>query len=448
MDDATAETLGRAWQSDRPWSVLTRLTELDDRFTGHPGARNAAAIVADAFEDAGVRAVHELSFDIRRWRRGDAELAVSVPTRDVSRSFETIALPYCPAYEDTAPLVDVGYGTPAELDDADVSGAIALTSTETPPGFGRRYHRVEKVGHAAAAGAEGFVFVNDAPGGLPQTGTLTFGSEAAIPGVGVSKEAGAWLREYAEDGARAHLRVTARTEPGRGHNVVGHLGPDTAEEVLALAHYDAHDVGEGALDNGCGVATLVGMAEIFARLDLDRRVRIAAVSGEEIGLLGSEALAETLDVESVRAVVNVDGAGRFRNLTALTHASTPLADLVERVADDVGHPITVDDTPHPYSDHWPFLRNGTPALQLHSRDDTPNGEGPWTRGWTHTRADTRDKADPRIIRDHAMLGGLLVWHLTRADLPRVAPETVRDRLIEQGADQGMRAAGVWPAAWE
>lgn len=448
MDDATARALGHAWRSDRPWDVLTRLTELENRFPGYPSERKAASVVSTALEEAGVEDLHDEPFDMNRWMRGEADLVVSVPDRDLSRTFDAVALPYCPAYDGTAPLIDVGYGTPEELAETDVSGAIALTSTASPPELGRTYHRVEKIGQAAAAGAEGFVFINHVPGRLPPTGTLTFGSEAAIPGVGVSKETGGWLREYAEETARARLRVEARTESGQGHNVVGVIGPDTDEEVLVLAHYDAHDISEGALDNGCGVATVVGMAEILAELDLDldRRIRIAMVSGEELGLLGSEALVDGLDVGPIHAVVNVDGAGRFHDLKALTHTSDALAETVDRVAEDVGYPITTEDRPHPYSDHWPFLRNGIPALQLHSED--PDVASQWERGWTHTGADTRDKADPRIIREHAMLAALLVRTVAGTSLPRVDGTTVRDQLVTQGADEGMRAAGIWPEEWE
>ncbi|WP_415379967.1 M28 family peptidase [Halosimplex sp. TS25] len=449
VDDAAAAALGRAWLADDSWDLLTRLTELDDRLGGHPGDRRAAELVAGALGDAGVRNVREEPFDVNRWTRGRTELAVSVPERDVERSFEAVALPYSPAYEGEAPLVDVGYGTPQELDEADVAGAVAVTRTATPPDFGRPYHRAEKVGHAAAAGAEAFVFTNHVPGQLPPTGSLRFNREAAIPGLGVSKETGDWLREYAAEGARTHVRVDAETEPATSRNVVGVVGPSSqgeAGEVVVLAHFDAHDVGEGALDNGCGIATAVGMARILAATDLDRRVRIAGVSCEELGLVGSEALAADLALGDVHAVVNVDGAGRYRELNALVHASDAMAELASDVADAVGHPVSVQERPHPYSDHWPFLREGVPTLQLHSK--APDAEGTWDRGWTHTRADTRDKADRRNLREHAMLAALLVREIAATDLPRLDTAVVCEQLEAYGADEGMRAADIWPDGWE
>jgi Zn-dependent M28 family amino/carboxypeptidase len=444
----TDRALGAAWRDEFPWAFLTRLCELDDRLGGHSGERRAADIVAEGLERAGIDTRIE-SFDMQRWTRGNAKLAVRVSAdaneEAIERSFETFALPYSPGGEVRAEMVDVGDGTPNEIDAADVSGAVVLASTDSPPGE-RRVHRMEKVGHAAAAGARAFVFHNHVPGQLPPTGALRFGHEAAIPGVGVSHETGAWLTEYAERDAEAVIHVEATTDDGESQNVVGTLGPDTDGEILLLAHYDAHDIAEGALDNGCGITVAVAAARILAAFDLDFRVRIAGVGCEELGLMGSEALADSLDLRRTKAVVNVDGAGRFRDLRAITHTSKAMAGVAECVSDDTGQPIAVSERPHPYSDHWPFLREGVPALQLHSQ--RPGGGGRWERGWTHTRADTRDKVDSRNLREHAMLTALLVRELAATDPERIDTDELRATLREAGAEPGMRAADVWPDGWD
>jgi Zn-dependent M28 family amino/carboxypeptidase len=222
------------------------------------------------------------------------------------------------------------------------------------------------------------------------------------------------------------------------------LGPDTDEEVVVLAHHDAHDIAEGALDNGCGVATLVATARVLADLDLDTRVRLATVGAEEVGLQGASALADSLDPESVRAVVNLDGAGRYRTLRAFLHCTDHFEEVLDRVSDDTGHPIEVQDAVHPYSDHWPFLRAGVPAVQLHSV--TPERG----RGWGHTHADTRDKADSRNLREHGILAALLVRELASegGSVPRPDGNALRERLADDGMRPGMEAAGVWPDGWE
>ena len=435
-----ARALGRAWTDETPWDVLTALTELDHRLAGHEGERRAAEITADALREAGARDVETTSFDLPVWTRGDCSLRVTAPT---DREFEAIALPYSPAGDATGRLVDVGYGTADGFDGLDVEGAVVLASTDSPPG-GRLVHRMEKYGRAVDGGAAGFVFYNHKDGQLPPTGSLRFGREGEIPAVGVSTEAGDWLREYADRDGEVALSVDAQTEPGEGTNTQGVLGPDTDEEVVVLAHHDAHDIAEGALDNGCGVATLVAAARVLGDLDLDTKIRFATVGAEEVGLQGASALAHSLDHESVRTVVNLDGVGRYRTLRAFLHDTDDFEDVLDRVSDDTGHPIEVQDTVHPYSDHWPFLKAGVPTLQLHSV--TPERG----RGWGHTHADTRDKADSRTVREHGMLAALLVRELAREDqrIPRPDGDALRERLADDGMRPGMEAAGVWPDGWE
>lgn len=458
MNERVERAIGRTWHDEYPWEFLTRLTEIENRLGGHPGERRGADLVAEALTEAGADPEIE-PFEMWRWTRNRTALGVHAERggEPVRRSFEAVALPYSPPGEVHAELVDVGYGTPEEIDETDVSGSVVVASTDTPPDRERFVHRMEKYGHAAAAGARAFVFANHVPGQLPPTGALTFDGEAAIPGVGVSRETGAWLTDYAREDAKATVSVDATTERGTSQNVVGALGPETGEtdetdetdrgtddEVVVLAHYDAHDLAEGALDNGCGIATVVTAARLLAGFDFDCRVHVAGVGCEEIGLVGAEALADDLDLESVRAVVNVDGAGRHRNLKTYTHGSDDLRELTARVCEDAGQPVTFEETPHPYSDHWPFLRQGVPALQLHSE---PEGGGERGRGWGHTAADTRDKADARNLRDHAVLTALLVRELTRADIGRRDVDELADELRGAHAEKGMRAGDIWPDEW-
>ena len=442
MDERVARLLGRAWQSERPWRVLTTLTEFEDRLGGHPGEQRAADFLQDELDGLGVEHVSQESFGIPEWTRGETSQLVHVHSRDRERTFEASALPYCPESTVEAPLVDVGYGTPEELDARDVEDAVVVASTATPPRAGRFFHRMEKIGYAAERGATGFILANHQEGQLPPTGSLKVGD--TLPAVGVSHETGEWLREYAAEGAAVRLNVTASVEPGTSQNVCGRFGPETDDAVLLIAHYDAHDVAEGALDNGCGVAVLIAAVETLTGMDLDREIRVALVGCEELGLQGSETLAARADAEDLHAVVNLDGVGRDRTLKALTHGSDAIRRLATDIVEGVGHPLEVDERPHPYSDHWPFLRQGVPALQLHSRPAGDDG-GHWERGWTHTRADTRDKADVRTLRDHAMLTALLVREFARTDVPRVDPEALQKRLAD--AEPSMRAAGIWPDRW-
>jgi Zn-dependent M28 family amino/carboxypeptidase len=122
--------------------------------------------------------------------------------------------------------------------------------------------------------------------------------------------------------------------------------------------------------------------------------------------------------------------------------------VVETVAEEANQPIHQQDGVHPFSDHWPFLMRGVPALQLHSEQDhsAPGARG---RGWGHTHADTRDKVDDRNLREHAMLAALLIREVaSRDDIPRPTPESVAENLRENDFEEGMRAAGIWPEEWD
>ena len=448
--DDLAPDIARTWAADEPWRFLTDLTTIGSRMAGSDGERRAADLVADAFERTGLHDVRTDAFELTAWERGDADLRVTVPGRDGAdrtREFEALALPYSPAEAVESELVDVGYGTPEEIDDVDVAGKVAVASTTTPTNT-RFVHRMEKFGHALAAGAIGFVFVNHLEGQLPPTGSLTFGDPASAPAVGVSSETGEWLREYATntDGrvASVEIGVDASFRPAESRNVIGRAGPDTDERLLLLAHYDGHDIAEAALDNGCGIATVVTAAGILSAADLPIGVDVVAVGCEEVGLLGAERLAETTALDSVRGVVNVDGAGRFRDLRALTHTSETARSVASAVSAATRQPIAVDPDPHPFSDQWPFVRRGVPALQLHS-DSGERG-----RGWGHTHADTRDKVDDRNVREHAMLTALLVAEFAAVDRDpaRLDPDTLADTFRETDFETGMRAADLWPAEWE
>ncbi|MGB9987275.1 M28 family peptidase [Salarchaeum japonicum] len=433
------DAFGRLWADDYPGDFLRDLAELGDRMSGRPGERRAAELVADAFRDAGAREVAVEPFEMNAWKRGSTEFGVTNP---VERSFEALALPYSPSGDVHGDIVDVGHGTPEEIEAADVAGNVVVASTETPPGMDRLYHRMEKFGHAVAAGASAFVFANHKQGQLPPTGALRFDREAAVPAVGVSAETGTWLREYADRDGEVSLSVSADTVPGEGHNATGVFGPETDEEVVVLAHHDGHDIAEAALDNGCGVATVVAIARILGDIDLDTRVRVVTVGGEEVGLLGASALADTIESERMRSVVNVDGAGRYRTLRAFTHGTPAFEGVLDSVSDAASREVSVDDALHPFSDHWPFLKREVPAVQLHSV--TPERG----RGWGHTHADTWDKTDARNVREHGMLAALLVRELTRKSVPRPDADALAADLESRGLRPGMEAAEIWPAHWE
>ncbi|MEL7341475.1 MAG: M28 family peptidase, partial [Bacteroidota bacterium] len=109
-------------------------------------------------------------------------------------------------------------------------------------------------------------------------------------------------------------------------NVLGFLeGTDKKEEVLVItAHYDhigisnKGEINNGADDDGSGTSTVLELAEAFAEAARQgyrprRSILFMTVSGEEIGLLGSEFYAENpiFPLENTIANLNIDMIGRI-----------------------------------------------------------------------------------------------------------------------------------------
>jgi Zn-dependent M28 family amino/carboxypeptidase len=278
---------------------------------------------------------------------------------------------------------------------------------------------------------------------LPPTGSV--GTKDApigeIPAVGVSREVGARLgRRF--DGESVTVSVDAEAEDAESQNVRAVLGPDTDERVLVTSHVDAHDISEGALDNGAGTAAVVEIANALAlrEADLETRVEFVVFGAEEVGLVGSSEYVDRADLDGVRAVVNLDGVCRGRTLKLVTNTFDALGDAADRVAERFDHPLSVDPTCGPHSDHWPFVVEGVPGTHVVSET------GEEGRGWGHTHADTLDKLESRTLRESAVLLTEYVVEVAGDDFDgrRVDPAVIATALEDEGQAEGMKVTGDWP----
>jgi Zn-dependent M28 family amino/carboxypeptidase len=422
--------------SDAGWEHLEGLVDIGNRMAGSAGERRAAEATRDALEGAGARDARLEPFDIQGWTRGDSAV------RAGGEGHECIALPRSPAGEVTGELVDVGHGLPEDFE-ADLTGKVVMAASNVPDWYDRFLHRREKYYHAVEAGAAAFVFRNHVEGCLAPTGSV--GTDESpigdVPAVGVSKEVGTRLARRFE-GEDATVTVRAETGAATSQNVHADLGPRTEEAVLVTSHVDAHDIAEGAGDNGAGTAMVVELANALAARedDLGTRVHFLAFGAEEVGLCGSEYDSEHREGESVVAVVNNDGVVRGRTLKAYTHGFDGLETAVDAVADRFDHPIPTTPRLGPHSDHWPYVKRGVPGSHFTSET---GDEG---RGWGHTRADTLDKLESRTLREQAILLTELVVHLARegVTVDHRDPGSVADQLEEEDLAEGMKVTGDWP----
>jgi Zn-dependent M28 family amino/carboxypeptidase len=187
-------------------------------------------------------------------------------------------------------------------------------------------------------------------------------------------------------GAQASITLHNKIRMIDSHNVAGILpGSDPKlrdEYVIYTSHWDHFGIGpeingdkiyHGALDNATGIGGLIEIARGFTNLPSPpkRSILFLAVTAEEQGLLGSAyyTLNPVYPLTRTLAVVNMDAlnvCGKTKDLTIIGLGNSELDDIATQVAAEQGRVVKPDPMPEKgsyyRSDHFPFARQGVPAL--------------------------------------------------------------------------------------
>lgn len=140
-------------------------------------------------------------------------------------------------------------------------------------------------------------------------------------------------------------------------------------KLLLLAHYDTMFNTSGAYDNASGVTVALELARHFANWGAPLSMEFIFTGGEEWNLRGSRHYCELLEregeLESVCAVIVIDGIGRSKSLE-LWSGPEPFARTVWDIfrCQTKGLQKLVRFPPPPGSDHVPFYQKGLPVLML------------------------------------------------------------------------------------
>ncbi len=189
-------------------------------------------------------------------------------------------------------------------------------------------------------------------------------------------------------GLKASLTLENSIRNSISNNVIGLLpGSQRADEyIIYTAHWDhfgkdpnleGDQIFNGALDNATGTAALIELAEAFRRLGLapHRSILFLAVTAEEQGLLGSDYYAThpIYPLTKTVAVINMDSLniyGRMKDIRIVGYGQSELDDYVKAYAEEVGRVVLPNPTPEKgsfyRSDHFPFAKQGVPALNAGS----------------------------------------------------------------------------------
>lgn len=412
---AEKAVLGEIWTSDEAYQNLVYLCDrIGDRWAGSDSEREGGAWLRQRASDYGLRNARLQEFRHQAWSRGATSLRITAP---LEREVASIALPYTPAADFEAEAIWVGQGEADDyekLPDDACRGKIVVSWAEsTPPPGGHAAHRREKFGHALAHGAAGFLFVNQNAGMMAITGALAAGYEGELPSLGLPRESGDYLRRLLEAGpVRLRLQIASAFHEQASVNVLADVGPARGDGPFLVtgAHYDAHDVAVGALDNTAGTVVVLEAARALRQVEelLPMPIRVVLFACEEVGLLGAWHYSKTAGDELARCrfVLNVDSPVRANpGDESLTVCGFPeLVPYFQRLGGEIKYELEVKDRISAYADHFPFSAAGVPSGTLGSRP-TPGMVG---RGWGHTPADTVDKVNPKALQAAAALTARLL----------------------------------------
>lgn len=260
---------------------------------------------------------------------------------------------------------------------------------------------------AMGAGAPGVILIlspDFPPEAIGELATATAQQQAPFALVGMAHDAGTDLvaglggdlAALEASGQPTALGDTPLSIQGTRHqqaetppNVVAMLpGSDSLLNdtyIVITAHFDHVGVGQpdetgdsifnGADDNASGTAAVLEVAEAFAALDVApaRSMVFLFVSGEEKGLLGSQAWVEnpTVPISGIVANINLDMVGRNApdTVIGIGQEYTTLEDVVSSVTTthpELGLNVILDPKPEEMyffrSDQLPFIQQGIPAV--------------------------------------------------------------------------------------
>ena len=285
------------------------------------------------------------------------------------------------------------------------------------------------------------VRVNDAGrehGQIVAFDNTTYDLTKAVPTVVVRNEDYGRIARILGDGTPVELEfnIVNRVYPeGRtSYNTIAEIpGTDKKEEVVMLGgHLDSWQSATGATDNAIGCAIMMEAARILLKLDVQprRTIRVALWSGEEEGLLGSQAYvkehfgsfeAQKPEFSQLVAYLNIDtGTGQLRGASVFGPASaaTTLRDIFAPFQDLGIYGATAASGRNlGGTDSTSFNNAGLPGIGF---QQDPIEYGTHTH---HTNLDTYERVIEEDVKKAAVIVASTIYHLSTRDemLQRFAP---------------------------
>jgi len=387
-------------------------TEVGPRLAGSDGDRRAVAWGLATLTRLGFANVHAESVTVPHWERGECRLAVTAPWPQPLDACALGGSVATPREGIEAEIVPAGsLGDLKGLGEERLEGRIVffrghMERSRTGMGYGTAVQvRTRGAVEAAKYGAVGVVIrsVGTDASRDPHTGNMHDDSTGTrIPAFAVSAPDADLLDRQLATGRPVRVRLWSDSRDlgtARSANVVGELpgrGPVPGLVVVG-GHLDSWDLGQGAHDDGAGVATMIAAARLAHAAGAHRHtIRVVLFANEEFGLSGARDYAARHAGELDRHVVAMESdLGAFDVWGFESGFGPGRGALVEPIL-SVLSPICTEyagDGSRGDSDTGPLAERGVPVMELLT-DARPYFD------LHHSSNDTFDKIDPALLREN------------------------------------------------
>ena len=389
------------------------------RFSGTESEKQAVRHLKQRIETLFGRPPDVIPTAYDGWSRQSHALTRLTPSPLELECLSLVWSPSTPSGGLKAEVVDMGRGELSEFEARaeELAGRIPLVRHEYM--FTENtLHRSYKYAAARAAGAVGFLIANHLPGKGLLSGSSGRNQPEDIPAFAITAEGAAHLARTSAGYPRVRLESASTSPGGVAENLVLEIPGEIDEWIVLSAHIDGHPLGESAMDNATGLATVLHVAQVLTthRDRFRRGLRIMLFNVEEWGLWGSAKYVESLspsERDKIALNVNLDSVAGDPHLTAITNGYPKIGAFLSPIAEAAAVPLATHDALMRNSDHYNFAAGGIPAFRLVTGFDRPDSN----LRYVLMREDTRDKVAESEMRQAARLtGAILVGALTAETL--------------------------------
>jgi len=350
-------------------------------------------------------------------------------------------------------VASLAYTNPTEPFEAEVVDVAGGRYEDYPSGSKGRIallapsstlHIHEIVKNAKDRGVRAILYINREAGGqlLARTGSFQ-GDALPFPLLSITQEEGFWLQRLLarKISVKVKVETTSRCREIETANLRVRIPGRSSDTVIVGAHFDSWDLGQGAMDNGLGIAQLLALAHLLRDRDLSRTVELIWFNGEEQGLWGSRHAARQLGNTPIVVMVNLDMVGVPIAVNALGDES--LVPALERFHNGRKErlPLGVQNINWFGSDHTPYQLAGVRAITFNAPIDRASVR------YYHDLADTIDKLPEKVVVDSTATIGDLVLALAndpKIEAFRRTSDKTEALFTRFGIDRRVRDAGLWP----